>query len=468
MDVLGSTAQVELNLFRTQTDEQRQVNALASGLRVRSAVDDPSGYTLAESIHSQVVGLQQGVQNAQTANNLLNVADGTLAEVQSVLQHIHSLIVEAANDFNSTSDLQQIQDEISQLLQEVNKIAGGAKFNGINLLNGSLSNAFPPSPTVTQVNAPALPDGSQPSGTTVVNFNGLGQSGPLVGDPNYAGGPNFGTPTIGVFGSINAYITIQVTGYSANAIDPDTHTAIGPGDYVTITAYSTDPKMGNAPLFVDTSAVAVNAGPLAGPGIVYTSPSGAPGNVLLDFGLANLTAQDVGASMAFETYAPANANQSPGTPLEVNSSGKEGGDVAIELPSVTTSALNIADISVLPTTQENFLNQVVGQAGNQIPTDDAEARVQMAIDSISTVRAQVGAESVALGEDTSVAGQQIVSQTTSESAIRDADIGATATQLTKDQVMSKVALSVQAQLQIDAQLVVQLVNGFNPGPAAKH
>ncbi len=212
-----------------------------------------------------------------------------------------------------------------------------------------------------------------------MNFNGLGQPGTLVGDPNYSGGSSFGNPTIGTLGSINAYISIQVTGYSANAVDPDSGTPVGPGDYITITAYSTDPKMGAAPLYVDTSAVAVNGGPIAGPGIYWTSPSGDPGNVLLQFGLANLTPQDVGASMTFETFAA--QNSASGKPLQVNSSGTEGGEIQISLPSVTTDSLNVSDISVMGTTEENYADQVVGSASNQIPTEDAEARVSLALDS---------------------------------------------------------------------------------------
>lgn len=467
MDVLGSTDQVELNLFRTQLDEERQTRALASGLRVVSASDDPSGLAISENIQTKVAGLQQGVQNVQTASNLLTVADSTLANVQQILQRIHTLIVQAASDLNSVSNLQTIQDEIDTLLQEINKIAGGASFNGITLLNGSLAAGFNGSlpATITEIGSPALPDGSLPTGTNVVNFNGLGQQGTLVGDPNYSGGSSFGSPILGTTGAISGYISIQVTGYSANAVDPDTQTAIGPGDYVTITAYSTDPKMGTAPLYVDTSAVSVNSGPYVAPGIYWTSPSGAPGNVLLEFGLANLTAQDVGASMTFETSS--GQTSTSGTPLQINSSGTEGGDIQISLPSVSTSSLNLSSISVMPVSEENFMNQVVGTSSNQIPAQDAEAKVSLALDSISEARATVGAQSVSLQFEADDASTQIVNQIASESAIRDVNIGEAVTQFTKDQVMSQVGMSVLAQMHSNAQLVIQLVGGLNPGGRGK-
>jgi flagellin len=465
MDVLGSAGQVELNLSRTQLDEERQVRALASGLRVISASDDPSGLAISENIQTQILGLQQGVQNVQNARNLLDVADSALANVQEILQRVHTLIVQASSDLNSVSNLQMIQAQIDQLLQEVNKIAGSANFNGVSLLNGSLSNSAGSQGGVYLVNSGLLPDGSAPTGSNVVNFNGLGQPGALVGDPNYSGGSTFGNPTIGTLGSINAYVSIQVTGYSANAVDPDSGTAVGPGDYITITAYSTDSKMGAAPLYVDTSAVAVNAGPIASPGVYWTSPSGNPGNVLLQFGLANLTPQDVGASMTFETFAPQNTTS--GKPLQVNSSGNEGGDLQISLPSVTTTALNVSGISVMGTTEENYNDQVVGSASNQIPTEDAEARVGLALDSISAARATIGAQTVSLQEEANDASLQVVNQIASESAIRDVDMGQTMTKFTMDQVLSQIGTSVLAQMQSNAQLVVQLVSGVSPGTTGK-
>ena len=79
MDVLGSANQLELSISRTQMDEERNVRALASGLRVITASDDPSGLAVAENIHAKVSGLQQGIQNVQTAGNLLNTADAALA-----------------------------------------------------------------------------------------------------------------------------------------------------------------------------------------------------------------------------------------------------------------------------------------------------------------------------------------------------------------------------------------------------
>ncbi|HLI95169.1 MAG TPA: flagellin [Candidatus Baltobacteraceae bacterium] len=462
MDVLGSASQVELNLSRAQLDEERQIRALASGLRVNSASDDPSGLAISENIQTQVLGLQQGVQNVQNASNLLDVADSALSNVQEILQRVHSLIVQSSSDLNSVSDLQIIQTQIDQLLQEVNKISGTANFNGVNLLNGSLAGYSSNSPTIQEVQSPLLPDGSSPTGTQVVNWDGVsGQPGNLVSsdiDPGPATQPRVDSTN-----SISSFVTFRVIGYSANAVDPDTGTAIGPGDYVQIIAYSADPRMGVAPEWVDTQAFSVNAGVMSG--LTIQTPSGTPTN-LLDISIANLTPQDVGTSISFLTSVPA-GGPTQGTPLQVNSTGNEGGEVQISLPSVSTAALNLSEITVMPSQVENSNDQLTGTSDNSVSAADAEARVQAALDSISQVRATVGAQTVALQEDANDSSIQVVNQTASESAIRDADIGQSVTQLTMDQVLSKVGTSVLAQMQADAQLVIQLVGGLNPGSKGK-
>lgn len=464
MDVLGSTSQVELNLSRTQLDEERQIRALASGLRVISASDDPSGLAIAENIQTRVLGLQQGVQNVQTASNLLNVADSTLADVQGILSRIHSLIVQSASDLNSTSDLEAIQSEISTLLQEINKIASSANFNGLHLLDGSLAErGFSSAYAIQEIGSPALPDGSVPTGTTVTNYDGVsGQSGNLVWDPT---GSNPTTmPTLSITNSISSFFTIRVTGYSSNAVDPDSGTVVGPGDYVQILAYSQDSRMGVAPLYSDTAAVPVNSGPIAGIQVVTPSASATD---LLNFTLANLTAQDVGASMSFITTVSNTSSSTSGAPLSVNYGGQQGTDLQIALPSVTTSTLNISDISVMPVQTENINDQTTGITSNQIPASDAEARVQLAMDSISEARATVGAQTVSLQEEANNASLEVVNQTASESAIRDVNVGQAVTQFTMDQVMTQVGTSVLAQMHANAQLVIQLVNGLNPGTQGK-
>jgi flagellin len=173
--------------------------------------------------------------------------------------------------------------------------------------------------------------------------------------------------------------------------------------------------------------------------------------------------------MALQTYDSSNQSGTPtGTALQVNSSGTEGGIVSINLPQVTVSALGINGISVLrPEMVDGYDNPVGVDSSNITAASDAEARVQSAIEAISGARAQIGAQSVALSEDANDASIGAVNLTASESAIRDVNIGQTATQFTKDQVLSQIGVSVLAQMHANVQLVIDLVNNLNPGTSGR-
>ncbi|MFN2449626.1 MAG: flagellin [Candidatus Baltobacteraceae bacterium] len=453
MDVLGSTGQVELNLFRTQKDEERNVRALASGLRVVSASDDPSGLEIANTIQARVSGLQQGAQNVQAASNLLNAADATLAGVEGILTRIHTLIAQAASDLNSSGQLQAIQSEIDTLLLEINKISGAAKFNNIKLFDGSLatfSSAYNTTARVVQVK----PFDSNSTGTNVYDATGSGSpnAGPLIYNAFYQQS-----------GFVSGLTEFQVLSYSTNPVDPVVGPLGMPGDYVKITQYSSDPNFGGtngATEQISTGALAtgtgVNQG--AGPGnpLYINNASGALS--MLRFELANLSAQDAGVTMAFETFDPSSASTPTGQALQVNSNGTEGGIIQISLPSVSTSALGISSISILQPTAVDYENNVTGTTSNAAAAADAEARVSNAIDAISQVRATVGAQNVSLQEDANNASLETVNQLASESAIRDTNVAQASSDFIKDQVLTNIDISVTSQMQVDAQLVAQLVS----------
>ncbi|MGZ3517724.1 MAG: flagellin [Vulcanimicrobiaceae bacterium] len=454
MDVLGSTDQVLLNLFRTQSNEQKDVSALATGLRIQSASDDPSGLGIAENLQSRVMGLQQASQSVQTVNNLLQVADATAANIQTVLQRIHSLIVQSASDINSNGDLQNIQAEIGELLHEINKISNDANFNGVKLFDGSHDTYVAPAnavPIVQEVNPGVNPDGSVPT-DQVYDMLGLGtpNAGKLV--QNFREGPTQ---------DVEGFFVFRVTGYSTNPVDPGTGPLGQPGVYLENDEYSTDPAFAaNAGQEIDSvSALPTGQGKDLGSGGSLIEPT--PGNWVgtltsISFDLSNLSAQDVGTAIAF--VVSKQRQSGGGTAITANESGIEGDTVSISLPTLSTNALDISNITVMAPTLVNQFDNVVGaDSSNRYAAADAEVRVQNAIDMISQVRAQVGAQSVALSENVSDSATAIVNLTASENAIRDVNIGQATTQFTKDQILSQVGESVLAQMQTSAKLVTQLL-----------
>jgi len=109
---------------------------LSSGLRITRAGDDASGLAVSEKMRSQIRGLLQAERNAENGISFIQVAEGYLQESQDVLQRIRELSVQAANGIYSDEDRMQIQVEVSQLIDEVDRIASHAQFNGMNMLTG--------------------------------------------------------------------------------------------------------------------------------------------------------------------------------------------------------------------------------------------------------------------------------------------------------------------------------------------
>ena len=472
MDVLASAGLVLRNLSLTQNKLGTDVHALATGLRVNSAADDPSGYAIAQTIQSRVNGLQQSVQNVQTANNLLNVVDGALSNVELILQRVRSLVVEARSDINSYGDLQNIQTEIDQLLLEVNKISENTSFNGLSLLNGNYDTGQSLTSVpygATQVSNLVLAPGGYQGPSTVVNgqLPGYGPGPTPLVIPGTGTGGTQGVPGVGAF--TPALMIFQVLSYSANQIDPNTGINVGPGVLVQFTAYSKSPTFGAAPTYIDQEAVPINSGPINTsynvPGS-FASGGGYPGQTLLDFTLANLTQADVGSTIAFITTNGTPVNPT-GQPLTVNDGGQEGSVVQIDIPSVSTNALNISDISVLPTAEVNYLNQIIGQSSsNSVPAGDAEIRVDAALQEVNAIRAIIGAQTISIQEDGSNDSVTALNLTTTISNIRDANIGAIVTDFTKQQILTQVGTQLISKIEVSAtSLTSLLIGAFGGSPS---
>ena len=113
---------------------------LSSGYRVNSAADDAAGLAISEKMRSQIRGLEKSSNNAQDGISLIQVAEGALNEVHSILQRISELATQAANDTNTTVDRAQIKTEIDQLGIEIDRISSATQFNSMNLLDGTFKN----------------------------------------------------------------------------------------------------------------------------------------------------------------------------------------------------------------------------------------------------------------------------------------------------------------------------------------
>ena len=123
------------NLNSSENSLSTSIERLSSGLKINSASDDAAGQAIANRMTSQITGLSQASSNASDGISLAQTTEGALDQVNDNLQRIRELSVQAANGTNSQSDMQSIQDEITQRLDEINRISSQTAFNGVDVLS---------------------------------------------------------------------------------------------------------------------------------------------------------------------------------------------------------------------------------------------------------------------------------------------------------------------------------------------
>lgn len=115
------------------------IQRLSSGLKINSAADDAAGLAISVKMNAQIKSLEQANKNANDGISVVNTADGAMSEMHDILQRMNELAIQSANGTNSNGDREQIQLEIDQLVQELDRIAETTQFNAQNLLDGSFA-----------------------------------------------------------------------------------------------------------------------------------------------------------------------------------------------------------------------------------------------------------------------------------------------------------------------------------------
>ncbi|HNX76798.1 MAG TPA: flagellin, partial [Candidatus Rifleibacterium sp.] len=118
---------------------EKSVERLSSGLRINRAADDAAGLTISEKLRRQVRGLARATMNAQDGISMIQSAEGALNETHSILNRMRELAVQSANDTLTSNDRLEIQKEVLQLRDDINRIAHNTEFNTKKLLDGSQS-----------------------------------------------------------------------------------------------------------------------------------------------------------------------------------------------------------------------------------------------------------------------------------------------------------------------------------------
>ena len=212
------------NLNASQNALAVALQRLSSGLRINSAKDDAAGLAISERFTAQIRGLDQAARNANDGISLAQTAEGALSEVTNNLQRIRELAVQSSNATNSATDRAALQTEVTQLLNEINRVADQTSFNGVKLLDGSFSGAVfqvganaGESITVASIvdaNTAAIGSVSQASGAALsVAASGLTGFGTAIA----AGGVTLNGVNIGAIGAATS--AAERAGQLVNAIN---------------------------------------------------------------------------------------------------------------------------------------------------------------------------------------------------------------------------------------------------------
>jgi len=141
MRIVNNISAMNTNRVLGNTDSAmgKTLEKLSSGLRINRAADDAAGLAISEKMRSQIGGMKQAIRNAQDGISFIQTAEGALNETHSLLRRMRDLAVQASNGIYTDEDKQKLQEEFTQLYEEIDRIANTTEFNTQTLLDGTFS-----------------------------------------------------------------------------------------------------------------------------------------------------------------------------------------------------------------------------------------------------------------------------------------------------------------------------------------
>mgnify|MGYP001627781386 CR=1 FL=1 len=452
------------NLNASQGDANVALERLSSGLRINSAKDDAAGLAISERFTAQIKGLNQAIRNANDGISFSQVAEGALAESTNALQRIRELAVQSANDTNSSSDRQALNQEVSALIAEINRIAATTQFNGRNILDGSLEDfSFQVGANANQT---ILVDGVDARGSRlgaeVFDGGTVNRADfALYDDPDdlQINGADIDLTAASSIQDVINQINKQTpsSGVRAEKLDSATVTS----GFTAATASSTITINGvNVEILTtdDAEAVAGKINNVSGQtGVSAEFDSTTPSLTLTSENGSSIEITDTASIL--DDVADTEQTFDPGLKLiseldqEISISGAGDGDATNPFATLglgNGTAINLAttdfvvnDMNVL--TREESATTII--------------TVDYALERINGLRSELGA--VQNRFETTIANLSTASENLSaaRSRIQDADFAAESAELARTQVLQQAGLSVLAQANARPQQVLQLLQG---------
>lgn len=393
--------------------QSKSMEKLSSGLRINRAGDDAAGLAISEKMRGQIRGLDQASRNSQDGISLIQTAEGALNETHDILQRMRELAVQSANDTNTAQDRTNVQDEMTQLTKEIDRISSSTQFNSKNLLDGSMGSAV--NTAVANVNTSDIVEVAGAAATTADTLVSLTD----------ANGNSLGitaTDTITV-SYVKDGTTVENT-FAAGALTiADLGTTDGLADDV-----NTAVTVGTAGEMIFTASNLGFTGAINGLTITVKDSNGdtraAATNALSSFS---------------ETTEAANVRTDGSATFQIGAN--TGQNIQLSIENMGTSALGVKDLKVATQSQANV----------------AIEAIDTAIQKVSAERSKLGSTQNRLDHTINNLNTSSENLTAAESRIRDVDMAKEMMTQTKNSILAQAAQAMLAQANQQPQGVLQLL-----------
>ncbi|GGX49217.1 flagellin N-terminal helical domain-containing protein [Undibacterium squillarum] len=485
-----SSLNAQRNLSMSQSSLQTSMQRLSSGLRINSAKDDSAGLAISQRMTSQIGGLDQAARNANDGISLAQTAEGALSQVTANLQRIRDLAVQSSNASNSATDRAALNNEATQLISEINRVASTTNFNGVNLLDGTFSGqAFQVGANNTSNDTITI------SNIASAKANSLGVGSNSSYSTSVAGGGNV---TTNAFSSgdlvINGY---SVGASSADGVSFSNSSASGIAKAAAINAISGQTGVTATVGSTTVSGTAVTAtGAIAAGditingvalGAITSTVSGAQRGSEVAAAVNAVTNQ-TGVTATFDTTTGAvSLSAADGRNITVTQSTNAGaaanntgigtsatGTTNVATSKVTLNSTSSAGITLGGANGLTAANLTGGYTSASVTVGagvsslnlTTAAGAQAALSTIDSAIQQISTSRAALGAYQNRFSSAVVSlQTNSEnlsasrSRIQDADFAAETASMTRSQVLQQAGTAILAQANQSPNQVLSLLRG---------
>jgi flagellin len=391
-----SSLNAQRSLFKAGMDLNTSMQRLSSGYRINSSADDAAGMAISTKMQSQISGLNQASSNAQDGISMIQTAEGALDEVQSNLQRMRDLSVQAANATLSDSDRGNINKEIQALYTNINNISNRTEFNGQQLLTGALTTSQNSTAANSLVSGQALTSGG--GGVTAVDVSGA------VAGTNYTLSTGATAGTVRMSATINGVATTQDVAV-------------------------TDLTAGNSEtLDFSTFGIKISVG--------ATAATATGANLANDLGgvAGNSNISTVAGTGTAQFQVGANAAQTQSAAFfQTSITATNFGGLFTAIGNFNTATPTIAQSNALLTNIDTTINSIVG---NRAALGASQNSLQHTINNLQATSNNLSA---------------------SNSRIRDVDVAAESAAMTRAQIISQSAVSVLAQANQQPQLALKLL-----------